>query len=257
MPKPIIKYDPQKLLAKMKEYEAVTGKEVAQQVRNFSRVYALDLMRQVIPFGTKSDSRQSGEKGIWRDLRKAFRVLAANQIAKIHEARAKGGRYIKVEHDSGKAFWLDVQKDILTAGAEMKAHHKGMRKNGRVVKSGDYAITTTQAMRAYEKVALKLVGWAKAGWATAAQKMGADTKAAEKGTGIPAWVKRHLGKSPSEVKDMTADKKNPRVRFDSGVDYMSFVLPRASAYASANIVRSKFAKFLQASIRAELRKVKT
>jgi hypothetical protein len=256
MPKPIIQVDSQKLLKKMKQYEAVVGKEVGQQVRNFSRLYALDLMRQTQPFGITNKQKQSGEGTIRTDLLRGFRALAADQLRKITDIRNAGGTYAKVKHyPDNKEFWVQVNNEFLSG--DLKAKHQSMRKKGRVSgRRNDYAMTTITAFKKYESGVKKMVGFAKAGWAAAAQKMGADTKAAETGRGIPAWVKRNIAMLSPNVIDLTKDAKNPRIKFDSGVSYMSSVLSSKSINASKNITRGKMIRALSFAIRAELKKVK-
>ena len=256
MPKPIIKVSSEKLLKKMKQYETVVGKEVGQQVRNFSRLYALDLMGQTQPFGSSKAEQKKGEGAVTRDLLRAFRVLASDQLEMVRSIKERGGKYAKVKHyPDEEMFWVDVNNEFLSG--DLAGKHQSMRKKGRVSKQRtDYAITTVSAFKKYNSAVGKMVGLAKAGWAAAAQKMKADTKAAAGGKGIPAWVKRNMAKLSPNVTDLTSDKKNPRIRFDSSIGYMSFVLAKKSIDASKNIMRGKMIKALSAGIRAQLKKVK-
>jgi hypothetical protein len=256
MPVPIVKVDSEKLLKKMREYERVIGKNISQQIRNYSRLAALDLMRQTIPYGQSAKEKRSGEKAINTSLLRAFRVLAASEFRIAKSVKKHGSNYAKVEHwPDRKLFWVDVNNAFLETESAIKAHHQALRRKGRVPKNSQYAIVPEPVFKRYQKAVHALVGYAKAGWAAAAQKVRADTEAAETGKGIPAWIKRHIGKHNPTVTDRTNDKKNPRVTWDSSVSFMDQVLPASSAYASLHIVRGKMLNFLNKTIRAELRKV--
>jgi hypothetical protein len=111
--------------------------------------------------------------------------------------------------------------------------------------------------KAYKQI-VKAVGWSKAGWAKAAQECKADTKAAAKLSGIPLWIKRHVGAAKGAAQDMTNGwwntSGNPKVVLRSGVPWQSKILSKNQTIDAVNLTRGKFISFLSRSIRAELKK---
>jgi len=127
--------------------------------------------------------------------------------------------------------------------------------------AASYIVVSEKLADKCKKQAQKAVGKSRAGWAKAAQDCKADTRAQEKLSGIPSWVKRHMATSGGNAVEM--DKSffgggtagNFRVILRSGVPYASSLLSRQVIADKANIARGRMAKFFKSAIRAELKKV--
>jgi hypothetical protein len=261
----IAKVDDSKLLKKMKQYEAVCKKEVSQQIRNHGRLLGLELMRQAQPFGNPKSAKELGEGAISSDLNKIFIVLNAYWSERFREAKSfNRGLYTK----EGKE-WLSDKYELAGTLQEVLDFHRQQKAGKRrPTQRGDktigrhspheYMVAPRDLIKKAHKQLIKAVGWSKAGWAKAAQECKADTKAAAKLSGIPAWIKRHVSASRGSAVDMTNGwwntSGNPKVILRSGVDWQSKVISKQQRSDAGNLTRGKFIKFLSAAIRAELKK---
>jgi hypothetical protein len=273
MPTPIIKFDEKKLLKKMEQYERVTGKEVTQQIRNFSRMLGIELMRQSRPFWVKSpnESKEKTERAVLKDMHQYLIVL--NQASQDAWAEAKTAKRSLYRKDGTE--WLTDEYRMATTAKEVKEWYNKMRSpsTGRPPRRGDktigrhtaatFLVIPQSILKKVKAEILRAVGKTRAGWAKAAQDCKADTKAAAKLSGIPAWVKRHLPKSSGNAVEMdksffgSRNSKHFRVIMRSGVPYASRLMPQKVIRDTANIVRGRMAKFISRTISAELRKVKS
>jgi hypothetical protein len=265
----IAKVDDSKLLKKMKQYEAVCKKEVSQQIRNHGRLLGLELMRQAQPFyaaGSQAKGKEAGEKAIYKDMWMVFIILDDYWHRAFKDAKQIG----RSLYTKGGEPWITDQYQLATTIGEVKAWLKKNRNpnTGRPSKRGDktigrhkahaYMVMSEKLLEKAKKHVVKAVGWSKAGWAKAAQECKADTKAAAKLSGIPAWIKRHVGAAAGGAQDMTNGwwntSGNPKVVLRSGVPWQSKILSKNQTIDSVNLTRGKFISFLSRSIRAELKK---
>jgi hypothetical protein len=254
----------ERALRKLKEYERVTGKTIAQSVRNHGRLLGLELMRQAQPFGKDRNAKDSGENAIRKDMNMIFVILNDYWMARFKDAKQVGE---SLYNKAGEP-WITDQYNLVTTISEVKAWLKKNRNpnTGRPSKRGDktigrhkaheYMVGHEKLMEKAKKEVAKAVGWAKAGWAKAAQECKADTKAAFKMTGIPLWIKRHIQSARGAARDKTASTNNPRVTLNSGVRYMSKILSKNQKDAAVNVMRQKWIKSMTYEIKAELKKVK-
>jgi hypothetical protein len=253
----------------MKQYEAVCKKEISQSIRNHGRLLGLELMHQAQPFskGGAGKALMLGEGAIAKDLNTIFIVLNEFWTEQFKEAkRLNRGLYRK-----DGTMWLSDEYELKESESAIRAFHQQLRKTGsggRPPRRGDktigrhksaqFAVVPQELLSAYKKEVIKWVGWAKAGWAKAAQECKADTKAAAKMSGIPRWIKRHMGLAKGGAVDMTNGwwntSGNPRVILKSGVGYQSKVISRGQITNAVNFVRGKYIRFLGYAIRAELKK---
>jgi hypothetical protein len=154
----------------------------------------------------------------------------------------------------------------------MKAWHEKRRgANGRVSKARrgvttghrikdlqnlDKGIVTEEYLRSYYKDRVKYIGLSKAGWASCIMKMDlsqADIK--NIWSGIPAWVKRHVSKAPSDVKDK-AEATMPEIKLTSKIPWADKVMTENDRQEAVRITREKFYKSMGTEIRAALKKAK-
>jgi hypothetical protein len=270
MPLPKIQFNAEQVRKKMKTYERVCGKEISQQVKNWGRYCAVELAKATPPRGMDARAKKIGERAITKDVRSIF--VALNDYWMDQHLAVNGGGTSKVRelyNKQGRAFVTDTMT-TLYGYSDVAAFHKKSRskKTGRPSQAGSWSKDIGRSKGKNVGVALnshvdKLlknlmlrIGLAKSAWITTAGKLGADTKAASTNRGIPAWVKRHLGKIGGNVMDNTKNRKHPHVVFASGLPYMSNILSASSRDYATKWARAKFMKSLNSSIRAELKKAK-
>lgn len=109
------------------------------------------------------------------------------------------------------------------------------------------------ATRSYARKVKKNVGIAKSGWASCANQIQVDQKQAQT-AGIPAWVTRHASSRNGHIKDNSKDHGNPRVTMTNKVPWTSQNLTPNETMKSLNLARDNFVKYMNRTIRAELKR---
>jgi len=257
----------EKALRKLKEYQRVTGKTIAQSVRNHGRLLGLKIMEQAQPFypkGGQAKALEDSMRAISGDINMV--VIALNEYwqARYNSARAKSIKF-RLYNKKGEPFVTDEYR-LITSLSELKSYYKSQKNpnKGRPGKRGDrttgrhkdagYPVVPFSLMVSLREQLQKRIGWAKAGWARAAQECKADTKAAAKMTGIPKWIKRHVGAAAGTATDLTSNTDNPRVVLRSGVHYMSKILTQKQIDETLNVSRQNWIKSMEREIKAVLKK---
>jgi len=265
--------DNTKLLVRMKRYKEVTGKQVAASLRRGARLLAVNMATSTQPYGKNVAARKKGEAAIGKDLLRIFYVMKPENIQKFIDFYGKKHTF-KFGHQGAAAIG-DVTHQVLSS-IEMKSWHKSHRLPGsgrtRNIKLKDgLNVRTTTGIRFrdlagldvgivskpqfdnYVKYVQLRVGLTKAAWAAAAIQVKADVK--DSLSGIPAWVKRHIGKVPSAVVD-GADSIAPKITLTNKLPWADKALRENDYREALRISREKFYKSMGTEIRHALRKVK-
>ncbi len=272
------KVDEKQLLAKMKQYGKICGKTVAQTLRNHSRLLALELMKLTAPpqlgGAGAAAAKAKATTAVWRDV--GYTMLGLNSVwnARWEAFQNKKRKSERRFYTKKGRIWLTDSFRFVGSAAAAIAHHEAERQRGpgkykppqrRSPYDGRWkamhmVVMQKSVLAAARKKIAEKIGYAKSGWADAAQACRADTKAAAKLSGIPAWVRRNMGKAGGTAHDMTEGwwnaAGNPRVRLSSGVKHMDKMLSRNQIRGRVDFVRYKYIKFLQAAIRADIKNQK-
>jgi hypothetical protein len=272
MATPKVQIDNSKLMARMKRYEEVTGKEVAASLRRGARLLAVNMAISTQPYGKGLDARKKGEAAIGKDLLRIFYVMHPANIQKFIDFWGSKKNTFKFGH-KGAAPIGDVTHQVLSS-MEMKGWHKSHRLPGsgrtRKIKLKDgLNVLTTTGIRFrdlpgldvgivsqpqfdnYVKYIQLRVGMTKAAWGAAALQVNADVKDAL--SGLPAWVKRHIGKVPSAVVDK-ADSIAPTITLTNKIPWADNSLREPDKQEAIRISREKFYKSMGTEIRFALKK---
>jgi hypothetical protein len=269
MAAPKVQIDNSKLLKRMKRYEEVTGKEVASSLRRAGRLLAVNMAFSTPPYGKNVDARKLGENALMRDLMRLFYVMSIGRIRGIIDFQ---GREATMKYGHKGAQPLGNVTEKVLRRDEMKAWHEKRRgANGRVSKARrgvttghrikdlqnlDKGIVTEEYLRAYYKERVKYIGLSKAGWASCIMKMDLSQSDIKNiWSGIPAWVKRHVAKAPSDVKDK-ADAMLPQIKLTSKIPWADKVMTDKDREEAVRITREKFFRSMGTEIRAVLKKAK-
>jgi len=224
MPKAIIKVDEAKLIRKMRQFEAATGKEVDQQIKNHARLLCVELGRQTQPLGFGSKQKGMVESSILGGM---------------------GGLFFSVDKVTKRT------RNLVGVGDALDFHkaNKGKRRSpGRLAPPDRKTLKQRDWNRVLKDIQ-KRAGWAKSAWLAAAKQSGA--KVGDLARGFPRWVKRHAGKANARTKGKNIDTA---VKFTSRIGYMDKVLSAQQQRDSLNLTRGKFIRFINRSLRAIYKK---
>jgi hypothetical protein len=277
-----VKTDTSDLRAKLREFELVVGREMSGAVRQFARKACVYLANATQPYSGKGEDGKSqgkqakalGEKAVEVDISKVFytpdsggfaraikeRVANSNRSAESKSkfnARLDGyiasGNKValrKIVKDFNWQGVIDNVDPALHQQARSGPRRKVSKRRGQmymVLGGRKTAIST------YINKIKKRVGIAKSGWASCAQQISVDQKQSST-AGIPAWVTRHAGSSNGSIVDQSRDKRNPRVRMTNNVPWTSQVLSNSAKKDSLRLAKENFLKYMNTTIRAELRR---
>jgi hypothetical protein len=132
-------------------------------------------------------------------------------------------------------------------------HQKTRNAAGRVRRGwkGREIVADGRDLISYIKERQARVGMTKAAWAAAALQVNADVKDAL--SGIPAWVKRHVGKVPAAVVD-NSEAIAPKITLTNKLPWADKALRPEDHKEAIRISREKFYKSMGTEIRYALKK---
>lgn len=276
------KTDTLDLRNKLKMYAEIVGVDSAEALRRHARIAVLDMCNLMAPFsrGNKAKAKALGERAVQRDILEVFypatggRFRAqATRIARRYYSRT-GAKNPEAQAEKFKDRFLAYQMSENTqalAGiaADMKyrralfdtfnpRYHREQRNaKGRVVKPQPVLIIGAERqLEKYIETSKKKVGLTKAGFALVAQKI--PTKnSGDPLKGVPAWVKRHVGRASGRMQDHTRGgllNRNIRVVMTNATPWASNTITNQQVNGSLQSTRRKFIKYMNAQIRYELKR---
>jgi hypothetical protein len=271
-----IEIDNSKLLERMRRYEEVTGKQIGDTMRRGARLLAVNLATSTPPYGKNAAARNLGEKAVQNDILRVYTPATPiqtryqtkqwsfqEQIEKfitksprLKEAilaavRAADGERLKTIVGNLPTF----SKLSFDAGVDRDVIARTRNAYGRVRKGwkGRNIVMNAVDLATFIQRKQDLVGLSKAAWAACAIDVKANVSDAL--SGIPAWVKRHVGNVPHAVAD-NSDADRPKITLTSKLPWAGKALRPADHKEAIRISREKFYKSMGIEIRAALKKAR-
>jgi len=258
----------------MKRYEEVTGKEVAASLRRGARLLAVNLATSTPPYGKNTAARNLGEKAVQNDILRVYTPATPIQTRyatkqwsfqeQIQKFITKNPRLQQAILGALKAADPDrlnaivgkmptFSKLTFDHGVDRSVLARTRNAYGRVRKGwkGRNVVMNSRDLEEFIRRKQDLVGLTKAAWAACALDVQADVKDAL--SGIPAWVKRHVGKVSHAVVDNSM-KPAPVITLTSKVPWADKALRPADHKEAIRISREKFYRSMGTEIRFALKK---
>ncbi len=220
----------------------VSRKEWGEVIKSNSRLIAVNLAFQTQPKGDGADAKLMGEKAVSRDLA-ALYASAPDAFAQIRykdEAAAKGFYKAMLQGDLREARRIlqssgSRWRNIEIGPFDSSLHRKNRDRRGRVNRRVPALIVSGGISKeaAYRKRKIRMVGFAKAGWAAAAASLTGNTR------GIPQFVTRHKSRAPGHAVDHTALANNPHVVLHNDVRYIQTACPPSQRARALQYQREK------------------
>lgn len=248
-------HEQRRLFEKLAEF---TGKTVPQLIREKAGLMARYLAENTQPVdgmgGTNPDggslkARDLGRGAVRRDLARVYvgGGTAASKIKKLAPNLLKAYWWAMKQGMSAEAERISKLAHVPLAVRDWDhgARHRQLRNNrGRIGKSNDpQVIDDKKSLRAYLKLIEDRVGWAKAGWITAAKKIG--TKGLSK---VRGWIKNLP--APGAAQDLTNDENRPRIILTNRVKYASRALNQTQFDRTAQQFENAIVAELKAKLKA-------
>jgi hypothetical protein len=177
----------QKLEKAFKQLLQNSQRDAEEILQQQARLFCMDLIHVTQPFGKSLKSKRTGENAVGRDIGRVY--LTEHDLYKMIRKTSKeqaGAFYYHVKKgDYVTASKIASSLNIKIEGFDGGKEHKQNRKAGRVRRPVKKKFAPVKDVRKYATEVQKRVGFAKAGWAHAAAKLGTGR--------VPAWIKRHKG----------------------------------------------------------------
>ena len=217
-------------------------KEWSVVVKQVARLMCVNLAFQTQPFGGDKGAKLVGEKAVTRDLAKVFADLPATFESLQLKAQAMADAFWKA---AKKKDWTEARRILRSSGTmwrnveispfDAKYHIANRDRRGRVKRHVPAQIVTdNKKLAEYRRRKVKMVGFAKAGWAAAAESLSGNTR------GIPQFVTRHKQRAPGRAVDNSESKNDPHVSLHNDVGYIGVACPPQQIARALQYQRQKF-----------------
>ncbi|MFH1066993.1 MAG: hypothetical protein V1746_03755 [bacterium] len=217
-----VKVDDSRLQRSLAELAILTNKDVRDILKQEARLFCVALAKYTQPFGLDQTAKEKGETAVRRDIHKVYATAGWvwNEVGKTSRNAAKAvmkcirnKQYAEAEKIL-KRFGIAIPVGELDA-----AFHKERFVQGKIKgRDKSQIVADEKKLEAYILKKLKLVGFAKSGWASCAKVLGGTR-------GIPAWARKN--QAPSIVVDRSAQRNDPHFILINAIDYTSRVLSQS------------------------------
>jgi hypothetical protein len=238
------------VLASIRRFADLTGASLSEEIIRTARLVAVSVAHSTQPFGKDTATRDSAERRVAKEIGYVF-TTPASVFSMIENKSGRGAAgTFWVAHKAGD---LAAMKDVMDREGlglgilkkPEKALHQTRRDktSGRVInKNATHLVTDTLARERYIKQRQRKVGFAKSGWAAAADACGGHR-------GIPQWASsRHKGRAPGGA-IISRDAVHPKVEIFNNVDYIDRVCDPTMISQAVEIAYEKLFKRIQILIR--------
>jgi hypothetical protein len=237
------------VMASIHRFADITGASLSEEIIRTARLVAVSVAHSTQPFGKDKATKETAERRVARDIRRVFATpfsvyaqldrkadsLAAGQFWSAWKSRDEARMKEIMDRESlGLTIVRTPQKSI----------HQQRRNNRGQVSSGVplHMITDTRALDRYIAERQRKVGFAKSGWAAAADECGGHR-------GIPQWASsRHKGRAPGGA-IITRDAVRPEVIIYNNVSYIDQVSNFSMIAQAVDIAYEKLQKRIQILIK--------
>jgi hypothetical protein len=238
------------VLASIRRFSDITGASLAEEIIRTARLVAVSVAHSTQPYGKDAATKATGERRVKNDINRVFTTPSG--VFGIIEKKSGTGaanRFWAAHKASDNAAMKNIMdSESLGLGIIQKPDksiHQARRNksSGRVTnKNPTHMVTDTRARDRYIAERQRKVGFAKSGWAAAADACGGHR-------GIPQWASgRHKGRAPGGA-IIERDSVHPRVVLYNNVSYIDRVSDNSQIDAAVAIAYERLMKRIQILIR--------
>lgn len=252
-----LKVEDAKFQRALRDLSDAKGKPYGEVIKSNARLIGVNLAFQTQPFGKDAGAKQKGEKAVRRDIAKVFADAPRTyELLKATDAEMADAWYSAMK----KRDWVEAKR-ILEASKtrwrnveispfDSTLHGKSRNNRGRVNRHVPAQIVSTGAtkLRAHTAKKVRMVGFAKAGWATAVSRLTGNTR------GIPQFVTRHKSDAKGTARDMSGNANNPHVTLGNDVPYINTACPPQQIAQALAMQREKMIASIDKVLRARAAK---
>jgi len=229
----------EEVMGSVLRFSQIAGRGLEQEIIGIGRLVAVSLATSTQPYGKGKDARDQGLKRVESDIRKVFRTPSNIYQQLLEEDETEARKFWRAT-TAGNTEWMrailrDNHIDLEMGTAPIPSYHDAARgRNGRVKGRARMLVTKPQELRRYIAKRQKMVGFAKSGWALAADDCGGHR-------GIPAWASsKHPGSHGGAI--IRRDSVRPHVLLMNHVRYVDQILPERQINTAIEIAYSRAIK---------------
>jgi len=239
----------EEVLASIQRFSEITGASFAEEIIRTARLVAVSVAHSTQPYGKDKATKDTAERRVASDIRRVFATPSSvfSQLEKKADpfsARQFWGAW-KARDESRMKQIMDRESLGLTiVRAPQKSVHQARRNSRGRVSTGVplHLVTDTRSLDRYILERQRMVGFAKSGWAAAADECGGHR-------GIPQWASsRHKGRSPGGAV-ISRDAVKPKVVLFNNVSYINEVCDATMIRQAVDIAYEKLFKRLEILIK--------
>lgn len=227
------------VMASVERFSQIAGRGLQEEIIAIGRLVAVSLATSTQPYGKGQDAREKGRARVEMDIRKVFRT-PSNIYSQLLEDDATEARRFWKAFTTGNQSWVegilrDNAIDLEVGPSPIPYYHDAARgANGRVKGRARMLVTRSQELKRYIVKRQKMVGFAKSGWAKAADDCGGHR-------GIPAWASsKHPGIHGHAI--IRRDAVRPSVLLVNSVRYVDQILPEREINTAIGIAYERAIK---------------
>jgi hypothetical protein len=237
------------VIASIRRFSGITGASLAEEIIRTARLVAVSVAHSTQPYGKDKATKDTAERRVSRDIRRVFATPSTvfgmlEKKADPFAARQFWAAWKSRDEARMKEVMDRESLGLSIIRAPQKSIHQARRNNRGQVSSGVplHLVTDPRALEKYIKERQRMVGFAKSGWAAAADACGGHR-------GIPQWASsRHKGRSPGGA-IISRDAAKPKVMLFNNVSYIRQVCPPEQIATAVQLAYEKLQKRIQILIR--------
>lgn len=236
-------------------FAQATGRDLTTEIIAMSRLVAVSLATSTQPYGSGKDAQKKGSDRVSADINRVFHtpssIFSALEEKEDGQASLFWAAYQKRDDSLMQRIMHSNGFDLTIAQEPSPMVHAAARtKNGGVHKNyrARQLVLKQAELKRYIARRQRMVGFAKAGWAKAADACGGHR-------GIMAWASSKHPTAPGGAR-ITRDAMRPLVVLENRVNYVSDILPEREITGAIDIAFQRAFKQMQAIIAANARKAR-
>jgi hypothetical protein len=234
-------------------FAEATGRSMVEQIIATARIVAVSLATSTQPYGLGKDVHTGMQAKISRQINLVFRTPPSVFAELESKDPAAASRFWKAHKADDISFMSEIMSAngitlTIASSPSPELHSKARTKKGNVHKKyrARQLVTQESTLEWYILKKQGMAGFAKAGWAKAADACGGHR-------GIPAWASSEHGSAPGGAR-ISRDPVRPSVIIENHVNYITDVLPSAEIEKALTIAYGRMLKQFDRITAANARK---
>ena len=237
-------------------FTAMTGRSLTEEIIAMARLTAVELARQTQPWGNTKAAEETGKARVSSDINRVFRTPSSIYSEIRDQKESEASLFWKAYEDRDDSFMEEIMNrnsiNLQVYAVPSPAIHRAARtKKGAVHKNyrAKQMVMYPESLQKYVKEKQQLVGFAKSGWAKAADMCGGHR-------GIPAWASSRHNKYGNGGAIIDRNHIRPSVVLQNSVNYVSDILVSYAIDKAIADAYYRTSKRIQMMIRANAKKAR-